>query len=171
MLQIESLNPEKDNFQDLIENGYSEGINANICDALLSLYDEKVAVKLESKIKYSRVIENEEELPNFITLNSSDYYTIKRIAEALRAERLEDINIEGYIAKLSSDSELSHGIISIVTTYENKKHTIKVSLDEMDYKNACDAHKNKNQVEIIGIIDRSGKIWEVIDLKEFKILL
>jgi hypothetical protein len=168
--QIESFNIAENKLTDLVESGYTEGINANICDALLSLYDENESVKLESKIKYSKIVENKEELPETITLNSSDYHIIKAIAEALRERQPEDVEIEGYISKLSSNSELTHGVINIITTHENKKHSVKLELDEDDYIRACDAHKNKKQVKIIGVVDTSGKTWEVVSLKKFQIL-
>ncbi|QOS81002.1 hypothetical protein JNUCC31_09080 [Paenibacillus sp. JNUCC31] len=170
MHQIESFNDENNKLNDLVERGYTEGINANICDALLSFYDENESVKLESKIKYSKAIENTEQLPEKITLNSSDYHIIKVLAEALREKKSEDVELEGYISKLSSNSELTHGSINIISTYENKRHSVKLELNQDDYKRACDAHKEKKQVRITGVIDTSGKTWEVVELKSFQVL-
>ncbi|MCM3175927.1 hypothetical protein [Paenibacillus sp. MER 99-2] len=170
MYQIESFNEENNKLSDLVETGYNEGINANICDALLSLYYDNELMKLESKIKYSKSLKNTEELPEKITLNSADYYIIKVLAEALRENKPEDIELEGYISKLSSNSELTHGSINIISIHENKKHSIKLELNEDDYKRACDAHKEKKQVRITGIIDTSGKTWEVTNLTKFQVL-
>ncbi|MCP3779810.1 hypothetical protein [Paenibacillus sp. MZ03-122A] len=168
--QIESFNDNENKLDDLVERGYNEGLNANICEALLSLYDEDEPVKLESKIRYSKTIENTEKLPDVITLDSSDYHIIKAIAEALREKKPEDVEIEGFISKLSSNSGTAYGTINISTMYDNKKHSVKVELIEDDYKSACDAHKNEKKVKITGVVDTTRKTWEVMNLKKFQVL-
>ncbi|MBY0201779.1 hypothetical protein J2T16_001685 [Paenibacillus intestini] len=172
MHQIESFNKENYKLSDLINEGYNDGLNANICEALLSLYFKEKPVKLESRINYSWIVEVEgETLPDLIILDNDDYHSIKVIAEALRNEEPESLVIEGTISRLSISSGSQYGIINVSATYENKKHSVKIALEEEDYKLACDAHKNNKRVRVTGKMDSSGRTWEIIDLEGFDILM
>lgn len=170
MHQIENFNKENYRLNDIVETGYTSGINANICEALLSMYQEGTPITLESKIKYSSAIEIDEELPTTIVLKDDDYHIIKTIAEALRSEEPESVEIEGNVSKLSMVGESSYGNISVNFIHENRRHSAKVDLEEDDYKLACDAHKNNKLVRIVGEMDTSKKTWEVLSLELFEVI-
>lgn len=168
--QIENFNKENFKLNDIVQSGYNQGVNANICEALLSMYQEGVPVTLESQIKYSNVIKMDEELPSTITLQDADFHVIKAIAEALRSEEPESVEIEGIISKLSSRGESPYGVISVNFHYENKKHSLRLGLEEYDYKLACDAHKYNKKVRVVGVMDTSKRTWDVLSLELFEII-
>jgi hypothetical protein len=170
MYQIENFNKENFRLKDIVENGYTNGINANICEALLSMYQEGTPITLESRIKYSNAIEFDEELPATIVLKDADYLIIKTIAEALKSEEPESVEIEGNVSKLSILGESAYGNISVNFIHENRRHNVKVELEEYDYKLACDAHKNNKSVRIVGEMDTSKRTWEVLSLELFEVI-
>jgi hypothetical protein len=175
MHQVESFTSSQERLDDFVRNGYFEGINANICDALLSIYETNEGVTLESTIRWAEDIPIPDDTPEKITLLSGDHNIIRAIANAYRQiQDKEYMQITGRVRKLSTSDDsqktVIDGTITIVYEDEGKRHSIKVQLEEDDYKLACDAHKNGNEVTVEGWVDKSSKFWELVSPQKFTVI-
>ncbi len=174
MIQVKKFNQPNYQLENYLKDGYLVGLNANICESLLALYNEDESIKLETKIKYSMYFPPQiQDLPDCISLNKEDYHIIKMIAEAFREQEQEIMSIEGKISKLSTREDLessAYGVITIDYMEDNSKRSVRVELDEDQYKIACDAHKMGKNIQVVGVLDFSKKSWEIVDLQKFNIL-
>ncbi|MFC3798109.1 hypothetical protein [Cohnella sp. GCM10012308] len=173
MLQVKKFNQPNYKLGDYLKNGYLFGLNANICEALIALFNDDESVKIETRIKYSSYLEKSNDFPEFIQFNNADYHTLKMIANAFREQENEVMIIEGKISKLSTKEELqstAYGVITIDYIEDGSKRSVRVELNEDQYKVACDAHKLGKRIQAIGILDFSKKSWEIVQLEKFTIL-
>ena len=75
------------------------------------------------------------------------------------------------MVEVSADkSDNTSGYITIEIKHENKPRNIKTHLDGISFRDACDALKDRFDVSIEGILNKSTSRWTVDNVKKFKIL-
>lgn len=163
------------NIDEFIKTAFEDGLNANMCDAILALKTADEPVTIESCFKLSKLTRNCDDIPERIVLSNNSFHIIEAISKAYRGIRkTEEVTIEGKIKSLTvdniSDSEKVNGYVTIQFEYEGKKRNVKTYLEGDDYKAACDAHKEQNTITVRGILDKTSKSWYLDLPKNFRII-
>jgi hypothetical protein len=164
----------ENNLDTLSENGYQKGLNANMCDALLNLNLENYDIKIESKVTWSEVLPKPENIIEKVILESNDFYKVKTLLEKYKETKTIEYKLKGRIVRLNNKNDSRGNTIEryivVQTEVEGKSKNVKVPLRATDYKNACEAHKQDQEVVLNGQLLKEGKTWVINDYRNFKIL-
>lgn len=156
------------------EETYDEKLNKNVCDAMSRLLiDKEEGLSLEISARWNTEKELKQKLKSFTKIDSSKYYQkFKKMAVLLEhIPETKEVLIEGKIQDLKrqdEDIKFEKRLIHIYST--NQKKMIYILLNESDYKRACDAHRDKKQIEIRGILIQKKGRWFLENTKDFKII-
>lgn len=163
----------KDEIQQLIEDGYKDGLNANMCEAILAL-NTKEPLELETNIQWADNIGEPANIKNKVNIKTKDFYLIEKIANVYKEDVYETVTIEGSICQLNNDNkeedENPKRYILIDSIIDGKNRKIKVFVSNSDYKEAYIAHGNNKMVRVKGELDKSGKNYILYDYQSFEIL-
>ncbi|KEZ88699.1 hypothetical protein IO99_00525 [Clostridium sulfidigenes] len=161
------------NTEELFKTGYKSGLNANMCDALLSLKNEDNDLSIESTVKWSNKLPQPYGIVDKVVLKNDDFYIIKNISEKYKENKPMNTEVKGKITRLSNNKN-SQGIsiernIVIKGKVDGKDRRIKVDLNDYDYMDACEAHKKDLEISVKGELTKNGKNWLIDNYKEFKV--
>ena len=173
MKQINNVVSEDEKIDDLILDGYENGITANMCDALLKLKPEKGDIEIQTTIRYASSITRIIGDKKIISIKNKHFYVIEEIAKKYREnEKYSDTVLTGLINMLKNcnNDEQNEKSIALVTQIDGNLRSIKITLDDNDYKNACDAHRDERQVRVRGILDMSKRKWEMQQVDNFEVI-
>jgi len=150
---------------DVIVANYKTGLNANMCDALSDLIEEFKDLETEFYVSWSPSYEPDEKLRGTrVVLSSKTQNYLKAASKSLSgASESENITLSGKIIELKrphydDDNELPDDQNHIVIRDDYGKN-VTVLLTESDYKDACNAHRDKATVSIQGTLEKEGKFW------------
>lgn len=172
--QVDSVTKGSVHVADLIENGYEEGITANMCDALSKLKPEGSAdIKVETSIYYAEAITHAVEPPKVCFINYEHFMYIEEISKRYKdCTLIEDVTLEGTIKMLlknSVDGE-DENIVSLLTKIDNKLRSIMLHLSLRDHTAACNAYRDDKEVQVSGTLDKSGRRWFFSEVNAFNVI-
>jgi len=164
----------KDNIEELFENSYKKGLNANMCDALLNFQMENYDIKIESKVQWSDLLPKPNDIKEKVILESDDFYKVKMLSEKYKENKSVEHRMKGKIIRLTHRKDLHENVIErnivIQTEIEGKNKNVKIDLSDKEYKIACEAHKQDKDVLINGEMLKQGKYWTMINYNKFDVL-
>lgn len=168
--QIANAKNEKD-IDRLMEKGFVDGLNANMCEAILKLKNAD-NMKLETTIEWADNVVKPKGIVEKVTLTNKDFYLIQGLIEKYKEEPSKIIELEGYVYALHN-KEKGHGeerYIMLSAEVDGKNRSIKIDLSAEDYYLACEAHSRTSKVKVKGEIDSIGKNLTLYNYSEFIIL-
>jgi hypothetical protein len=163
-----------ENSIDPIINNYGEGLNSNMCESLIKIID----AGLGNNVIMSAVLEPTYQPPNdisteFILAPSNKRY-LEEAIDALMEDSLQEEEREffGYPEILSSPKEVEKGTIKLksLDIVKNRTTTIKIELDESEYRRAVGAHSGKNFIRIKGILVKKKGRWYLENPQKLEVL-
>ena len=166
----------KDDVQ-LLVDGYAEGFNANMCDAILGMA-EKGNESIEYNIKWSRKIQMSADVKRakHIQIRPEHVTYLKSASRQLKALTPELKEIEGRVIGLSSQGDPQSDDVferSIIVSWErgrSRSRKVRINLNKKDYLKAHQAHVDWNTVAVTGILQKKGGNWQLSDPQGFEIL-
>lgn len=166
-----------------LANGYVDGFNANMCDALVAMRKTVPDLLVEYSVSWSpRITRTQSDLEqSTIAINPTAFEYLKAAATELRTvEPPKAVSVFGRVVLLQSDSQPWESVPtkphSIVIAWNDGKRLIRtrVDLEADEYLKACDAHKSGSNVAMQGTLERrsSGSIlrepynfnWKIQDI-------
>lgn len=157
-----------------VENLYKEGLNANMCDAILNFKCDGTDLDIETSIKWAKGFRRPKDIVESVTITNRDFIKLRDISDKYKENDSVYTKISGYIIKLESDKnnkdEIRDGSVVIQTRVNKKDKKIKVKLSEEDYIIACDAHARDKIVSIHGELITQGIKMEIVNYNEFSVL-
>jgi hypothetical protein len=160
---------------DVLIKNYETGLNANMCDALSDIIEEFKDIETEFYVAWSPSYEPEEYLRDTrIVLDSKAQNYLKSASKSLSgASESKNTTLFGKIIELKrpqndDDEELTDNENHIVVHDEDGKN-VAILLTESDYKDACNAHRDKVTVSIQGTLEKEGKFWVLRAPNKFQI--
>ena len=162
--------------QPLVE-GYADGFNANMCDAVLKLANMQqepiyIRVKWSKKIGASRGLKAANRFQ--IERRHIDY--LKRASDKLKVLKPEFQIIRGLVVGLSSLGDPQSDDVdarSIIVHWEHgrgRPRKLLINLGKHDYLKAHQAHVDWKTISVDGIAIKRRSGWQLSDPQEFKIL-
>ncbi|WP_281868562.1 hypothetical protein [Brevibacillus parabrevis] len=177
-------------------DGYKTGFNANMCEALLQMDANEAEYQIEYTVQWSPSLEPPSNIPDTIVFEPHLFLPLKELAKQLRnsedelfdnielfADRkiplvdqtfLDQIHtIRGEVVELSSFQGYNINVFGRATIRWRKGDqtlNVSVNLEFNDYKIACDAHRDMQQVEVTGFLTIRGSQLIMLESKYFKII-
>lgn len=168
---------EQQNAQPLID-GYAEGFNANMCDAILRISDFQ-REPIEYGIKWSNKIIASDNMKNAsnIHIRRRHFEYLETASEQLKILKPKFRTIHGLVIGLSSSGDpLSEDIIdrTVLVKWDppgrGRPRKIRINLAKDDYVKAHRAHLAWDTISVNGIMQRKGSQWQLSEPREFRIL-
>ena len=164
------------NAQPLVE-GYADGFNANMCDAVLKLSTQQ-AVPIQYRVKLSKKIAASEGMGKLRQFNIERRHhdLLKEASDKLKEYKQAFENIKGRVIGLSSLGDpLSDDVDSrwIVVQWDHRKarpRKLLINLGKHDYLKAHKAHVDWKTISVDGIVIKRRSGLQLADPQEFKIL-
>jgi hypothetical protein len=161
----------------IIDN-YKAGLNANMCEALLSLKLDQIDIDLEYSVDWSVGMPMPTGIPKKVKIEKTGFEYLESIAKVLRnSDESTRKEIVGKVVKLSAseledDDQTGYGdrIVTIKTEIHDKTIRVNVPLTLGEYKMACDAHRDMREVKVIGMLERVGNQWQLMAPEDFRIV-
>ena len=166
-----------DGTADGLFEGYGDGLNANMCEALLSLRDPSKDVHLELGVTFSKRLPGPPDLPRTVLIEDRGFELLVQAARVLRAaDESTERELRGYIVKLAiHDTGYAHEDIDLADSREatlrfiehGRRQHARMDLDPDDYKLACEAHRDGKEITVQGRLERTGKQWRISGVRDF----
>lgn len=162
----------------VLVKGYSGGFNANMCEAIVALSQNKT-MPIEYSVLWSPKLSPSEDVgePSPILLREMSYSYLEEAAKELKELEPEQVTIVGPVRGLSSKGDplgSKNTARSIVVKWTNRPEgrpvDVIVVLDREDYVTAHDAHLNWTSVQVSGTIERVGNVWRLSQPHDFSVL-
>lgn len=161
----------------LLIDGYSDGLNANMCDAILTMSKYSQAPIVYDVI-WSKKIDASEgvKVVKNIEVDHRHRTYLKEASEKLKELKPEFQSIRGIVIGLSSlvapqsDKVDGRSIVVLWDRRMGSPRKLKVNLSKEDYLDAIKAHEDWATISVEGIAEKRRSGWELADPQEFKIV-
>lgn len=174
ILQIDDVAERKITMSNLVENAYEEGITANMCDAISMLKPEDGDIELETSIHYAEAITRAVIPPTVRKFDNIHFALVDDISRRYKdCTLIEDVTLRGMINMLSksaSAAEEGENTVRLFTKIEGKPRAVTLHLSPENHTLACDAYRDDREVEVSGVIDKSGKYWFFSEVNSFRVI-
>jgi hypothetical protein len=162
-------------------NNYQTGLNANLCEVLVEIFDALEGKPVEFSTSWAPEIPPSQDLRNSpsMTLEIKAYEVLKAAARELeKVAQPLDTTIMGKIVVLRSEESPSDGeqveFQRMITMYweieTNNFVKIRVPLSPAEYRYACDAHKDGKRIKVTGLPTKEGKFWVLHNHRGFEVV-
>ncbi|MBI5514606.1 MAG: hypothetical protein HY909_12600 [Deltaproteobacteria bacterium] len=154
---------------DAVLAGYGDGLNANMCEAVLGLRVELRDLQLELAVGPSPRVPATAGLAREVLLEARAFDLLEAVARGLRGVGpLVQRELHGVIVALSDDDagdeegDADGARIVTLRSHEGARwRLVRFALDEVHYRLACDAHRDRAPVRVLGLLDRSERPWRL----------
>lgn len=162
----------------VIVDGYESGLNGNMCEALLSIYEAAPHEKTMFSWKFSPMIKGDDALLPPQPIDGEK--AIKCLDGALRQmkpmeadEAPEHVDLTGYVIRMESKDLYNNRegakneIMIEVSSGQYDGKNVKMSLDVERYIKAIAAHEHGEEVAVSGMVSKQGRSFVLSDIKHF----
>ncbi len=170
-LATERINRNAADISDL-EDRLSEGISANLCQAVAELTSKGDGLEVTVSWAMTRPLAQGDSRRVSVAFNASDTAVLNEAARVLahRQERRSEV-IEGYVSTLRRNQEDPRGTATIKAVIDGKLAAIKaVFTDEHDYSMITQAHDARRSVVLEGDLQREGQRWHLKNPRKITVL-
>ncbi|MBF0628149.1 MAG: hypothetical protein HQL91_07995 [Magnetococcales bacterium] len=142
----------------------SEGVSANLCDAVTGLAGggDEHARRVDISFSWSRNRPLVQEMPTMVSFQEDRMPFIAEAGRLLReSSPLEDCDLQGPVVKLERHEGQEKGRVTILGFVDEKPRKISMLLEEQDYQVAIDAHKKEQTISCSGTLKKVGRGFEL----------
>lgn len=169
---IESFTSSLENFKTLKVPDVSI-INKNLCDAFYKLLENTGEnTKINITTTFDETNKPKEKVITEVSIDSS--YTQKLLNFSIELNKLPEepeTKIIANIVELKREQEGKPSEKREIWVYDKKlEKRIEINLDKEAYRLACDAHRDKKEIEANGILSKKGNLWSLREPSRFKIV-
>ena len=75
------------------------------------------------------------------------------------------------LSKSASAAEEGENTVRLFTKIEGKSRAVTLHLSPENHTLACDAYRDDREVEVSGVIDKSGKYWFFSEVNSFRVIV
>lgn len=156
-----------------LNDSVSEGVSANLCDALAGLSGREFKRDFSITIHFSSVLDQEDDQNQSIEYNFApeEARLLHDAAEYLKGDyRIDDFRAIGEIKTLDRAAGKDAGEIIIMVEVESRIRGVKIDLNPEQYHSAIQAHENKTPVWCEGDLLVRPRSATLSNLKVFRVL-
>jgi hypothetical protein len=169
--QVESVVNNENLVTRVAEDAYETGITANMCDALMKMRPTDSNAEIEATIRYASAISQEPEKEIKKIVGPNHFMVIEELSKIYRDKKLiDDVVLTGFVQTVQKKSgdDIGEETIRLFTNHEGQNRIVKMELADDDFRLACDAIKEENEIEVAGELDMSSRIWVLNSIKSFR---
>lgn len=148
----------------------SNGVSANMCDALVGLSGEKRNRGFDIGISFSASESIESSSAISYSFSSSEVPAIEKASEYLKENYvIDNATISGPVKKLDRAKNEDDGTVTIVAFVESRDRAVSFELSSSEYHEAILAHDQKLIVEISGDIHIGPRSARMLNSRGFRV--
>ena len=137
----------------------SEGVSANLCEALVKVIEPSASVDLSITWARTRPRNAARSVIRFV---EDDALILREAARSFRSrEPRLDERLFGFVQRLKRDESETDGTITLRASVDGKVQSVTVVLTESDYNLAIQAHSERSPVILEGDLERFGQRWRL----------
>lgn len=150
----------------------SDGLSANLCEALVGLSGE---TEVPFDIRFAWALDRPvADMATAVRFDDESIPVLREAARELRARLPEfDVRIRGNVIRLHREGQLGDGEVTIaglvIGDPIEKLRRVSVSLAEPDYERAIEAHQTFADVEVVGSMIQRGTRTYLSDARGFSV--
>jgi|GEM_PF-7069265 len=161
-----------DNVEFMIDH-FQQGLNANMCEALMALKQQTIAYDLEYSVEWASILPPLTEIAHLepILLSTDEYKYLRIVRDRLRDQIPQDGELEviqGKIIKL--ESKKGENIRRIMISPINRIKQISINVSPEYYRLACNAHRDELDISVTGIVISKNNKLHLEDVTDFRVL-
>jgi len=141
------------------EQAVTQGVSANLCDAVAGLSAVSTADGLDIRIAWSRTRPTASTVPSRIVLGSDSIPLIQEAARLFKdTAPVEDVEIQGFVTRLARGPQEPSGEVTLEGFVDGQLRRVAVELGEGVYTQAVQAHEQRQRVACGGdlVKERGG---------------
>lgn len=154
-----------------IEQTVSQGVSANLCEALTLMQPENDDGELEIGVSWSSVRPVRRNIPQPKIRFTKDVFPL--LGEAVKYLRqtapVEGFEIGGLVRKLDSSDPTTGGRVAVLALMDDKPVNISMSLPAEDYQVAAQAHVSSSMLFCKGTLEKEGKGYTLSNVTDVHI--
>jgi hypothetical protein len=147
------------------------GVSANLCDAIVRLFEASPTAQLEVSVSWSRSRPSSRGAISHTTL-SSDFVPV--IAEASRLFKEiapeDDFELFGFVERLDRPTEMPFGQVYVNALIEGRPRRVSIQLGDPEYQLAIRAHGQRLSISCVGDLIKTGRSYQLQNPRDFRIV-
>ena len=142
-------------------DGVSEGVSANLCDALVQMIEPFSTLDIRLTWARTRPVTLAQRPVRF---TQDDVPMLSEASQVLRnREPKPDVELLCSIQRLQNDAGDSDGTVTLRTSVAGNLQSVVAVLSQSDYHKAIDAHRRKAPVIAVGDLEQVGQRWRLLN--------
>ncbi|MFM7575239.1 MAG: hypothetical protein ACKO4S_19270, partial [Snowella sp.] len=141
----------------------SEGVSANLCDAIVEIDKSGECRGVDIKLSWSPIIKVGSDIPTAIFLSRNIIPVIERAAKKLKSVHKDNFELRGMVINLHRLPDTKTGKVIVRSNIDNTKREVAVQLQDTDYEIAVQAHIEKSMIVCYGELSKEGKTFNLLN--------
>jgi hypothetical protein len=147
----------------------SEGVSANLCDAIVEIDKSGEHTGVDIKLSWSPILKIGNDVPTAIFLSRNIIPVIESAAQRLKSIHKENFELRGIVINLHRLPETRTGKVTIKSNIDDKNRDVAVQLQDEDYEIAVQAHKEQSLIVCYGELSKEGKTFNLLNPRQVSI--
>jgi hypothetical protein len=148
----------------------SEGVSANLCDAIVEIDKSGECRGVDIKLSWSPILKIGNDVPTAIFLSRNIIPVIESAAQRLKSIHKENFELRGIVINLHRLPETRTGKVTIKSNIDDKNRDVAVQLQDEDYEIAVQAHKEQSLIVCYGELSKEGKTFNLLNPRRIAIV-
>lgn len=148
----------------IFEDSVKDGISANLCKSIIELSGDSKDQNIQLQVGINNNIKVSDSSYNVYISSASIPIIEKGYNFLIDRDFITDIEVVGFVFKLSREEDEEAGVINLATTINEKTRKVKVYLSETQYEIAINAHRDQKSVIIRGDLRLETRRAELINV-------
>lgn len=159
---------------EIIVTNYRHGFNSKMCEAIVEM-GEILETPVELSVQWASNLSPSQDVSSFQAklFGDDEISYLKYAAEKLKEVSPEKTIITGKVINLHSNDPTSEdGKRTVILKYYHEDYgsiDVKIELGISQYLQAIEAHKSRASLQIQGLLQRKGTVWQLEAVSDLKI--
>ena len=139
----------------------ASGVSANLCEALVRIIEPFPTLDVGVSWARTRPMSAPEAVVQF---GSADAPLLKEAARLFRDRAPRpDVRLHGFVRLLKRDQADIDGVVRLAADVDGQQQSVVAVLEQADYEQAVQAHRDKALVVLTGDLEREGQRWRLLN--------
>ncbi len=149
---------------DPVAGALSNGVSANLCEAMAHLVD--IGDRVSVGVSWARTRPTLVDQRPLLQFSNADSEILHAGARLLRENTpYFGVEIRGYVYRLQSEKHNPEGTVSLRGLFDGNLRTITADLDGANYQIAVDTHGDRQEIIARGDLKRYGERWKLTNAR------
>ncbi|WYD81436.1 MAG: hypothetical protein V8K32_03430 [Candidatus Electrothrix gigas] len=160
---------------DILVANFSSGFNSRMCEAIVEM-GNAFEIPIELSVQWAGNLPPSEDVLDFKSkmFGAEEISCLKYAAEKLKEVLPERTLIIGKVVNLhSNDPTSENGKRTIILKHYHEEYgniDVRIELGISQYLQAIEAHKERDLLELQGLLERKGSVWLLEAVSDLKVL-